>query len=150
MTRDDIQAVMDKVPQLGVLGLGVRDRDPTRFDAERMALLDEVEGCTLTEGWVKYLAKTRAFNTRHTSYGLKHVVERKVGYCTNGAFIAAMIHCGFRFKQCSEGSRNAWFAFSEQSLQAIVHRLDPEHRDMAFRVTPATNGWCDHDIVSPP
>lgn len=39
-------------------------------------------------------------NAKHTSYGLKHIVERLThNYVSNGNFIAAMILEGYKYKQ---------------------------------------------------
>jgi hypothetical protein len=130
MNRHDIQAVMAKEPLLTCSGMG--NPSASDFQKERDRLLEEVEGCTLTEAWVKRLTKTSTFNRKHSSYVLKHVLERTVGYCTNGAFIAAMIHCGFDYKRCREHGQNVWFNVSEQSLKEIVHELDPQHDHWVF------------------
>jgi hypothetical protein len=55
--------------------------------------------------------RLKSFNKRGTSYGLKHIAEHDMGYCTNGVFIAAAIAEGFRVRR--EGrSPNAVFNIS--------------------------------------
>ena len=41
--------------------------------------------------------KSRQINTKISSYGLKHIIERyRKQYVSNGELIAAMIKCGFK------------------------------------------------------
>jgi hypothetical protein len=130
MNKDDVRAVMAQAQLL--TNSGILDPASDDFDAERAELLNEVDGCSLTESWVKDLEKTKTFNTEYTSYWLKHVLEDTVGYCTNGAFIAAMIHCGFKYKRCDPTSPNVYFNLSGRSLKESVHKLDPEHHNWTF------------------
>lgn len=68
----------------------------------------------------------RTINKNHTSYGLKHLAERRakilsdneVYYISNGALILAMIHAGFRFVRDGV-SPNAFFNVSERTLKKI-------------------------------
>ena len=46
---------------------------------------------------------------------MKHLAEDEIGYVTNGAFIAAAIHCGFPY-QLIPDSPNVRFGISEKSL----------------------------------
>ena len=46
----------------------------------------------------------------------KLVVEQEIGYVTNGAFIAAAVHCGFDFK-IEPDSPNPYFNMSKKSIQ---------------------------------
>ena len=52
--------------------------------------------------------KRKTLNKRGTSYGLKHVCEKDIGYITNGVFIAAAIAEEFWVKRCDWSSPNAW------------------------------------------
>ncbi|MCG2462045.1 hypothetical protein K8352_14895 [Flavobacteriaceae bacterium F89] len=46
-----------------------------------------------------FFSKTDKINMNHSSYGLKHIVERGIGkYVSNGELIAAMILSGYRYK----------------------------------------------------
>lgn len=46
------------------------------------------------------LSKTKTINKSHSSYGLKHIVEKKIGqYVTNGELIYAMFLEGFDIKR---------------------------------------------------
>ncbi len=53
-------------------------------------------------------------NTRHSSYGLKHIAENNIGvHVSNSELIGAMIKSGYRWKQVS--ALNAIFNISERS-----------------------------------
>lgn len=62
----------------------------------------------------KSFIKTNGFNIRHTSYGLKHILQDEDGtYLTNGAFKGAMLLAGFDVKDVQE--LNWVFNISEKS-----------------------------------
>ena len=51
-----------------------------------------------------------SINTKHSSYGLKHIVERCLGsYVSNGELIAAMILCGYKYKRYRYNGINCHF-----------------------------------------
>ena len=54
--------------------------------------------------WINaHLGKTKTNNRLHTSYGLKHLVESRVGfYVSNDDMKAAMLDCGFTAKRVDE------------------------------------------------
>jgi hypothetical protein len=122
MTRDDIVSAMEMIPNLGGHGVGIFD--PARklspaeraasLEAERESLLSDVEGCTRVCEWLSDLEPIRT--VKHSSYGLKHLAEKEIGYITNGAFIAAAVHAGFPFR-VNPGSPNVTFGISERSLK---------------------------------
>lgn len=68
----------------------------------------------------------RTINKNHTSYGLKHLAERRakklsnngVNYITNGALILAMVDAGFRFVRDGD-SPNVFFNVSERELKKL-------------------------------
>lgn len=65
-------------------------------------------------------------NKWHTSYGLKHLAERRAkklsnnetNYITNGALILAMVDAGFRFVRDGD-SPNVFFNVSERELMKL-------------------------------
>lgn len=65
-------------------------------------------------------------NRKHTSYGLKHLAERRakqlsdneVNYISNGALILAMVDAGFRFVRDGD-SPNVFFNVSERELKRL-------------------------------
>jgi hypothetical protein len=120
MTHDDIKAAVAKVPGLNASGVGVYFAVPPSdrevwFQSEREELLGDVDGCSRAESWLQSKARTKTVNWRLSSYGLKHLAEEEVGYITNGAFIAAAVHCGFPVK-VSPDSLNVFIGISERSL----------------------------------
>lgn len=68
----------------------------------------------------------RNINKNHTSYGLKHLAERRakklsdngINYITNGALILAMVDAGFRFVRDGD-SPNVCFNVSERTLKQL-------------------------------
>jgi hypothetical protein len=121
MTNSDIAAVIAKIPGLNAYGVGfycgVKAADrPDWLARNQRDLLEDVDGCSRAESWLRDKAKTKTVNRRRSSYGLKHVAEKEVGYITNGAFIAAAIHCGFPYR-VDLHSPNVGFGISERSLR---------------------------------
>jgi hypothetical protein len=123
VTQDDLAWIMEKHPSLTAFGFGIFD-DPRgltaieyqqRFHACRAKLLESIEQCSRAFLWLGPVAKVNAINRRHSSYGLKHWVERCYSpyYCSNGAFIAAALLHDFRF---SKEGPNACFNMSQKSL----------------------------------
>ena len=62
------------------------------------------------------LQPRKTINLYHTSYGLKHIPERCLGfYVSNDDMKAAMVACGFEAKQVSE--LNCSYNVSERSVR---------------------------------
>ena len=125
LTKDDIVAVVARVPMLNEMGVGI-PYTGTRYSKEERAarlakaqerLLDSVEDCNKVCVWLSTKAKIKTVNKRHTSYGLKHIAEEEIGYVMNGVFIAAAIHLGFPYQLISDNP-NVYFGISEKSLLA--------------------------------
>ena len=91
--------------------------DTTCFDE-----LTQSEQTTLV-AWCSNLEKIKTFNTKHTSYGLKHKFEnaREGFYVTNGAFKKAMLNAGFSYKEIP-GHPNWYFNVSEKSLKKLTNQ----------------------------
>lgn len=78
----------------------------------------------------RYLVPISSINKRHSSYELKHLIERilinetnhQINYVSNGTLILAMCDAGFRIKRISN-SPNCFFNVSEKS----VKRLNTKH-----------------------
>jgi hypothetical protein len=64
------------------------------------------------------MGKVKAINKRYSSYGLKHLFEKKVGYLPNGVFIATMMYNGFRYKVYDK-SPNPCFNISDAALTQL-------------------------------
>ncbi|PST94785.1 hypothetical protein C9I86_00520 [Photobacterium sp. NCIMB 13483] len=105
MSRDLIQAVINLVPELADFGIGIyvnghgldQMQKKAEFGKNQLELLDSTESFKKTAVWLKQVEKIKSFNLRRTSYGLKSLAEKDIGYITNGVFIAPLCisdaHC---------------------------------------------------------
>ncbi len=127
MPQDCIQKAIDQVPELTDFGIGIfehgRGLTPTqrtsKFQEYQQKLLDSAEEFEKTCEWLSTKERRKTINKSHTSYGLKHMAERDIGYITNGVFIAAAIHCGFKI-QFFHGSANVCINISEKALSGYL------------------------------
>lgn len=70
---------------------------------------------------VKVWRKSKSWHIRYSSYGLKSLVERKIGkYISNGLLIKAMILEGFLYKR---GSVNAQFNVNDSDIRKFEKSL---------------------------
>ena len=113
MSKPDIEKAISKLPELTIFGVGIyengrglskpeRDR---KFQEDQESLIQSVEPFDKTCAWLSQIEKIKSINTRRSSYGLKHIAEKDIGYIANGVFIAAAIHCGFDFKTYPDNSK---------------------------------------------
>lgn len=110
MTREDIQAVIDRLPELGIFGLKPDDEEG------RAELLDRAEDCKKICQCLTQIERTKNPNPDAGSHFLKHVVEQEIGYIENGAFIAAAIHSGFEYRRYKD-SPNVYFNMGRKSIK---------------------------------
>ena len=154
--RAAIAAVLAAEPQLNRHGYGAGD--PRRVNGVRETLADRarrveaaraefmhescVEEFLLALVHVLRLTPTKVINSRADSYGLKHDAEKQsctypegqpLGprYVSNGAFIVAAVHAGFRFKTheplSGYPSPNVAFNMSARSIaSARENRSEPQ------------------------
>ena len=115
----DMARILEQEPELSDFGYGLSGAEKTpeerraRFETNRQSIREPRSLAQFLAAcrWLSQFAKIKTLNKRGTSYGLKHVAEREIGYCTNGVFIAAAIAEGFRVRR--EGrSPNAVFNIS--------------------------------------
>jgi hypothetical protein len=100
-----IATVMREWPGLGYFGL----RHPGKFEIDRKRLEGEhaAEEFIRAFSWLEKVPKRKTFNPHNSSYGIKEAAEKWTGdYISNGVFIAAAIHAGFRVAQIP-GTPNA-------------------------------------------
>lgn len=93
---------------------------------EHFKKLNQVKQKALLE-FCYSINKIKTFNTRHSSYGLKHLFERRYrkgltgtfegSYVTNGQFKGAMLEAGFEVKDKSQ--LNWHFNVSEKSIKQL-------------------------------
>ncbi|WP_432755893.1 hypothetical protein [Staphylococcus pseudoxylosus] len=91
---------------------------------EHFETLNQVKQNALLE-FCYSLSKIKTFNIKHSSYGLKHVFERRYrdelsgifegSYVTNGQFKGAMLKAGFEVKDKEQ--LNWHFNVSEKSIK---------------------------------
>ena len=124
MTRDDVAQILANTPDLNAEGIGLSNIHGRLASADRAALvrqnqeslLNDLESCNRAYRWLRSREKLKSINKKHSSYELKHMTEKEVGYVTNGAFIAAAIYLGFTF-EANGDSPNVWLNISEKSLK---------------------------------
>jgi hypothetical protein len=119
----DMAAVLDRELELGDFGFAVfdpRSKTPeeraVELGRQREAICepDALAQFTAARFWLGHFAKIKAPNPRGTSYGLKHIAERDIGYTTNGVFIAAALAEGFSVRRVGD-SPNALFNISTKA-----------------------------------
>ena len=91
MSQRDIQKIIDLHPNLTDFGIGIF-RNPTKsptpeerqteFQKQQSSLLNSVESFKKTCNWLSTKQKIKSLNRKHTSYGLKHMAEKEIGYIT--------------------------------------------------------------------
>ena len=123
MTKDEIASVMTKIPELNCFGIGLHGPGPPLTVEQRRAQLEQAQRellgmtneCTAVCNWLKNKAPIKAVNKRHSSYRLKDLAEKEIGYVMNGAFICAAVFSGFDFQP---DPPNAYFNIAERSLKS--------------------------------
>jgi hypothetical protein len=138
MTESESRAAMLRVMQEHP-ALTVQGFDPfwpakppenrlAKFEADRTELLhpDTIEAFGRVIEWLSRFDKSKTFNRRGTSYGLKHVAQREIGYMPNGVFIAAAVAAGFEVRPASMGSLNAVFKICAEAWQHQLSMKDHE------------------------
>lgn len=129
MSKEDIQNAIKKLPRLTYNGVTYnrkllpRQEFEEKFSKDRERLLNSTQTFLDVCNWLSDVKKIKTINRNHTSYGLKHIVEKDIGYVSNGVFIAAAIHCGFDFKH--DDSPNVMFNMSEKSIKEKDRAKEP-------------------------
>jgi len=74
-----------------------------------------------------YFNMIKNINTKHSSYGLKHILERLMNkYISNGELITAMIICGYKYKRYRPNGLNCHFNVgnvNEKQLRKSLKKL---------------------------
>jgi hypothetical protein len=75
-----------------------------------------------TVEWLQtHIRPIKTINLNHTSYGLKHIAEREIGYIPNGVFVAAAIIAGYRYRRIDHPK--VAFGMSERSIRQSAKRV---------------------------
>ena len=89
--------------------------------ADREAMPQEhAEPFLLACEWIREnMPQSRKVCRRKSSYGLKDIAEKEIGYIQNGTFIAAAIHCGLKFVPVDKklNSQNVFFKFDDKPFK---------------------------------
>jgi hypothetical protein len=102
-------------------------------DQNRMKNLKLIEtGCSLSMPYrssnsraigYRFMESQEKINPDAHSYALKHKAERYFRtYIANGVFIAAALHCGFRFKLSGRDNPNCRFNMSSKNIKRFDKR----------------------------
>lgn len=126
---------MNQVPLLNDFGIGIYagDRKKPKTEQDEIRAKDTAKlrsSVAEVEATVQWLLEnvqpTKTINKLHTSYGLKHIAEKDIGYITNGVFIAAGIIAGYPYEILPD-SPNVPFGMSEKSIKDLgACRRNPE------------------------
>jgi hypothetical protein len=111
----DMERVLEREPQLNDFGYGVffgihgHAERQARFQEDRKSIREprSLAQFIVARKWLRQFDKRKTLCRRGTSYGLKHVASRTIGYVTNGVFIAAAIAEGFQTRR-NNGGPNAF------------------------------------------
>lgn len=100
-------------------GIGFRDEDIRRSI--------DIDKINKAAQWISTnMVKVSAINRRNSSYGLKHVCEKDIGYVSNGEFIIAAILLGYKYKRCASNSQNCWVNMGTGAINAARKRQASE------------------------
>lgn len=141
-----ICCVMEKIPRLTWHGMGIgpsRDGRETasqhdaRFRDAREGMRSEPFAAEFLRSLtlIRRIVPIKTINPRTSSYKLKHIAEnlkcvyptgRRLGphYVSNGAFIAAAVHSGYRHREY-HGSFNTTFNMSERCIDDLDCEIRP-------------------------
>lgn len=124
MTDLTLAEVMEQHPQLGRFGIGVFDPDhkpQNVLDAElaesRAALVQREATVHEVVGWLHANDLTPIQTPSAGSYTVKHLVEKDIGYVSNGEFIAAALMVGYPYRYRTP---NVLFGISSRDLRRVA------------------------------
>lgn len=121
----ELSRIMDEHPMLTNFGFGVFEETKDtaadrryKLEKGRDELAGDIDRVEATVNWLEqHMKAIRSINTKHSSYGLKHIAERDIGYITNGVFIGACLILEFPMRA---DPPNAYFGISERSIRAAA------------------------------
>ena len=113
-----------------------------RFKKNRATLRNALEECQRCCTYLQHMDKIKSVRHKLGSYGLKHGVERYYrsrglahgdAYVSNGSFICAAIHMGFRVIRKRPESPNAWICASVNSDILLWEKFSNAERTLSRR-----------------
>jgi hypothetical protein len=119
--KEKIQAAINAVPELHYYGIGApREHKDIVVADEQIYLLQSGEEFRKACNWITdNLTPIKNVNKNYSSYSLKLVAQKEIGYIGNGVFIAAMHECEFTVYP---KKYNAMFNVSTRSVKAARKR----------------------------
>ena len=118
--RNQMKNVLNNHPNLCDFGWRTRAMTDTKFQEERNKMLtnDALVQFKSACEWVGLMEPIKTIYPRPSSYGLKHTAEKYMDtYITNGVFIAAALHFGYRYRLCRADSPNCSFNMSKMTIK---------------------------------
>ena len=118
--RNQMKNVLNNHPDLCDHGWRTRSMTDTKFQQERNKMLtnDALDQFKSACDWVRLMKPIRTIYRLPSSYGLKHKAEKYMDtYITNGVFIAAALHFGYRYRLCRADSPNCRFNMSKITIK---------------------------------
>jgi hypothetical protein len=124
----EMEGILEQEPELGDFGFGVFYPQAKTLEERESGLRKEreyireprsLEQFMAARAWLTQFSRRKTINRCATSYGLKHVASRDIGYVTNGVFIAAAIAEGFIVQRLEDGP-NACFNISSAAWKRVA------------------------------
>ncbi len=119
----DLLRILDRYPTLSSYGLGKGDLSVEELRMRRRDLLGNEGSFRAVCMWLRRLPAAEDIERSRTSYALKHIVEREIGYISNGVFIAAVLHADFRILKVDD-SPNVYLNIDKQVWDRETQRID--------------------------
>lgn len=128
LTRQQVQAAIDTLLNLNDSGVGLVDvRGLTKVEQEKelkskqkaMLGANQLNEFRSVMAVLSTIGKTEKFNHKYSSYGLKHQLAHLTGYSSNGIFIAAAIHLGFRTTPDKSGN-SVIFNMEQMDIDRLI------------------------------
>jgi len=131
MNKRELQAVMQEYPQLTEYGFdvyGTKFLSPEEVNEEKLrsrrSLLASVDASVKLSTLLSCIGKTKSINNKHSDSSLKQLFEDRIGYVTNGLFIAAALHSGFFFSY-GDVHTSVYFNMSERDISRLSSKSQP-------------------------
>lgn len=112
--RAAVEGVMARFPNLHAYGFGLEapwrlspEERARKLAAWRAELISDsgLDGVRRARAWLSRWPKTKRINTgAGTSYALKHIAAREIGYTTAGEFLVGAILAGFDLERDELGT----------------------------------------------
>lgn len=131
MTRDEVNGILQQHPRLNFGGYGLGCGERKLSPSERMGKIDGLRAHLLDDESIAQIGKVcdwinanlemqKTTNLRMSSYGLKHVVEKEIGYVSNGQFIVAALLCGYCIGKVDY---NVFFNIKQSSIKRTCKKV---------------------------